>query len=439
MESEIGRRTVAKVAWRLIPLLFVCYIVAFLDRVNVGYAALQMNEDLGFSAAVYGLGAGIFFIGYFLFEVPSNLIMERVGARIWIARIMITWGILASAMALVQGPTSFFVLRFLLGFAEAGFVPGIVLYLTYWFPMRERARTTAMFFAAVPVAGVIGSPLSGWLLTLDGLFGLAGWQVMFIVEGIPAVLLGLIVLAYLPDRPEQARWLEPAEGVWLNGVLAGEEGARAIHGRHTLRHALRSGKVWLLSAICFGFVMSLYGVSLWLPLIIEEFSGLGPLGVGLLGAIPYVAAAVGMVLFARHSDATGERRWHLATATFVAAIGLVLTGVVDSPVLQMAVLSVVALGIFSCLGSFWALPTAFLSGTAAAGGIALINSIGNLGGFVGPFAVGYVRETTGSYYGGMLLLAALIFSAGILTLAAKFERSDEQVEEVEDIDTAPVR
>jgi MFS transporter, ACS family, tartrate transporter len=418
--SVVGHATSAKVTRRLIPFMFVLYIVAFLDRVNVGFAALQMNEDLGFSEAVYGLGAGIFFIGYFLFEVPSNLILERIGARVWIARIMITWGTISMAMFLVQGPVSFYVLRFLLGVAEAGFFPGMILYLTYWFPARERAQKVALFMIAVPIAGVIGSPLSGALLTLDGLAGLAGWQILFLAEGLPAVILGFVVFFYLPDGPNDARWLEPEERSWLREALERENRDKVNQGRYTARQALTSGRVWLLCAVYFGIVTSLYGVSLWLPLIIEDFSGLGEFAVGLLGAIPYVAGAVGMVLFARHSDTTGERRWHVAVATVVATTGLVLTGLVGTvPALEMVALALAALGIYSTLATFWSLPTAFLSGTAAAAGIALINSFGNLGGFVGPYIVGYLSDTTGNFYAGLLLLAALVLVAGLLTLAVR--------------------
>jgi ACS family tartrate transporter-like MFS transporter len=431
-DVELGRVTLAKITRRLIPFMFLLYIVAFLDRVNVGFAALQMNEDLGFSDAVYGLGAGIFFIGYFLFEIPSNLIMERVGARIWIARIMFTWGIISAAMFLVTGPISFYVLRFLLGIAEAGFFPGMILYLTYWFPTRERARRTALFMSAIPIAGVIGSPLSGFILSASDEFaGLRGWQVMFLLEGIPAIILGFVVLRYLDNGPRQAEWLEPREREWLKDALDRENRIKSNHGEYTTRQAMTNGKVWLLCAVYFGVVTSVYGVSFWLPLIIEHLSGLGEFAVGLLTAIPYVAGAIGMVLFARHSDATGERRWHVAIAAFVGTIGLVLTGLVQvSPVLEMVMLTIAALGIYSTLATFWSLPTAFLSGTAAAAGIALINSVGNLGGFVGPYAVGYLSDATGTTYSGLLFLAALILVAGLLALLVKHERSLEEVEEV---------
>jgi MFS transporter, ACS family, tartrate transporter len=350
--------------------------------------------------------------------------------RIWIARIMITWGIISSAMFLVGGETSFYILRFLLDVAEAGFFPGMILYLTYWFPARERARRVALFMTAIPISGVFGSPLSGALLTLDGFAGLEGWQIMFLAEGIPAVLLGIVVLRFLPNGPDEAGWLEPEERTWLRRALERENRIKSEHGEYTTRQALTNGKVWLLSAIYFGVVTSVYGVSLWLPLIIDDFSGFGTFAVGLLSAIPYLAGAVGMVIFARHSDATGERRWHVAVAAFIATVGLVLTGATASPVVEMAVLTLAALGIYSTLATFWLLPTAFLSGTAAAAGIALINSVGNLGGFVGPYVVGFLSDSTGSFYAGLLLLAALILVAGLLALAVRHERRLEEVEDV---------
>lgn len=436
MESSdtagIGQGTLAKATRRLVPFLFVMYVVAYLDRVNIGYAALQMNEDLGLSASVYGLGAGIFFIGYFIFEVPSNLILERVGARVWIARIMFTWGIISAAMMFVTGPVSFYVLRFLLGVAEAGLFPGVILYLTYWFPARERAKAVALFMAAIPIAGVIGSPLSGLLLSYgDGFLGLAGWQFMFLAEGIPSVLLSFAVLKYLPNGPDNARWLTLEERGWLQATLRREDRIKSNHGERTMRRAFGNGKVWLLSFVYFLLAMSIYGITLWLPLIIEDFSGLGVLAVGFLGAIPYIAAAVGMVLFARHSDATGERRLHCAAAAFIATVGFVLTGLVGtSPILQLAALTIAAVGILSVFATFWSLPTAFLSGTAAAAGLAIINSVGNLGGFAGPYAVGQIRDATDSFYGGLLCLAAASFVAGLVVLALRHQSGQEEVEEM---------
>ncbi len=427
----MGRGALKKVTRRLIPFMFVLYVVSFLDRINVSYAELQMGEDLGLSGAVYGFGAGIFFIGYFIFEIPSNLILERVGAKVWIARIMISWGVISAAMFLVTGPISFYVLRFLLGVAEAGFFPGMILYLTYFFPARERARAVALFMTAVAIAGVIGSPLSGFLLTLDGLAGLQGWQIMFLAEGVPAVLLGLAVLWYLPNGPDDARWLEPAERDWLRDTLQREDRVKAERGEQTTRQALTNGRVWLLALVYFGIVMGLYGLSFWLPRIIQDFSGYGDFVVGLLGAIPFAAAAICMVLFARHSDRTGERRWHVAIPALLGAAGLVLTGLVGtSPVLQMAALTLAALGIHSCLGTFWTLPTRFLGSTAAAAGITLVNSVGNLGGFAGPYAVGFIADRTGSSYGGMLLLAAMLLLAGLLVFVSRQEQETEQVEEI---------
>ena len=427
--AAVGRTTLAKITWRLIPFMFVLYVVAFLDRVNVGFAALQMNEDLGFSDTVYGLGAGIFFIGYFVFEIPSNLILEKIGARIWIARIMITWGIISSAMFLVGGETSFYILRFLLGVAEAGFFPGMILYLTYWFPARERARRVALFMTAIPISGVFGSPLSGALLTLMVSRGWRGGRSCSSPRASRRSFSGSC--ASLPaQRTRRGRMAQPEERAWLRGALEQENRIKSEHGEYTTRQALTNGKVWLLSAIYFGVVTSVYGVSLWLPLIIEDFSGFGTFAVGLLSAIPYFAGAVGMVIFARHSDATGERRWHVAVAAFIATVGLVLTGATTSPVVEMAALTLAALGIYSTLATFWSLPTAFLSGTAAAAGIALINSVGNLGGFVGPYVVGFLSDSTGSFYAGLLLLAALILVAGLLALAVRHERSLEEVEDV---------
>jgi ACS family tartrate transporter-like MFS transporter len=416
--DEVGQRAaLAAVRRRLIPFLFLLYIFAYLDRINIGFAALQMREDLGLDAAVYGFGAGIFFVGYFLLEVPSNLVLARVGARRWIARIMISWGIVAAAMAFVTGPASFYALRFLLGAAEAGFFPGIIFYLTYWFPDAERGRAIALFMTATAIAGVIGGPVSGALLSLHGAFGLRGWQWLFLLEGLPSIALGAIVLFYLTDRPEEAGWLTPGERAWLGAVMAAEREERDAHAHPSLLRSLTDRRVLLLSAVCFAIVQSFYGVSLWLPEILHGASQLGALGVGLVSAIPYVCAAVGMVSVGRHSDHAGERRWHIALPATVGAIGLVLCAAAPSPVLSIAALSLAALGIWGSLGPFWALPTAMLGGTGAAGGIALINSIGNLGGFVGPYAVGLVKQATSAFAGGLVALAAvLLVGAGLALL-----------------------
>jgi ACS family tartrate transporter-like MFS transporter len=420
-------RTLARVRARLIPFLFVLYIVAYLDRINVGFAALQMNEALGFTPAVYGLGAGIFFISYFLFEIPSNLILERVGARLWIARIMISWGLLSAGMMFTAGETSFYVLRFLLGAAEAGFFPGMILYLTYWFPARERGRAVAQFMTATAIAGVIGGPVSGALLSIEAL-GLAGWQWMYLLEGLPAVALGVVVRYWMTDRPSEATWLSADERDWLGRTLA-EERARVEGGRkYTLREVLLDPSFWRLSAQYFCIVIGMYGITFWLPQIVQAFARdagdatPSALFVGSVSAIPYIVAAVAMVLNGAHSDRTGERRFHAAIPGFVAALGLSAAAFATSPAASMAALCVAAAGAWSAFGPFWAIPTSMLTGRAAAGGIALINSVGNLGGFVGPFAVGWVREATSSFSGGLLFLAGVQAVAGLIALTHR--RSD---------------
>ncbi len=410
----------AKVRTRLIPFMFLLYVVNYLDRVNVGFAALQMNRDLGFSPEVYGIGAGIFFWGYLFFEVPSNLLMERIGARRWIARIMVTWGIVSSCMMFVHSVSAFYALRFLLGVTEAGFFPGMILYLTYWFPASERAKAIAQFMTATAIAGVIGSPLSGALLTMHGKLGLAGWQWLFLVEGIPSVLLGFVVLVYLTDRPEQAHWLSDDERAWLVATMQQDRASRgAGAAQHSTLSALASPQVWLFALIYFTIVFGFYGIGFWLPQILKNLSGFTDFQIGLLAAIPYIVAATVMVLVATSSDRTGERRKHAAFALLTGAIALVLSAGTTQPVLALVTLSLAAAGIWGCLGPFWSLPTAALSGTAAAGGIALINSIGNLGGFWGPSMIGWVRQATGSFTLALLALAIAPLMACLLILSLR--------------------
>ena len=408
--------TYRKVSWRLVPFLLLCYVVAYLDRVNVGFAKLQMLNDLKFSETIYGLGAGIFFIGYFLFEVPSNVILHKVGARIWIARIMITWGLISAAMRFVTTPTMFYVLRFLLGIAEAGFFPGIILYLTYWYPANRRGRTTTFFMTAIALSGVIGGPLSGWAMqAFDGHNGWAGWQWMFLLEGIPSILVGLVVLAYLDDRIAHARWLSADEKALLQRNIASED---AHKEDPPIRTVMSSPRVWLMSAIYFCFVMGLYGVSFWLPTIIKQTGVKGALDIGLLTAIPYGCAVVGMVLVAFSADRSGERRWHIAIPAVLGALGLVLSVQWhDSTALAMVALTLATIGILTTLPLFWSLPTAFLAGTGAAAGIALINSLGNLAGFLSPYAVGWLKDLTHSTDSGMYLLAACLVAGAALTLS----------------------
>ena len=407
--DPLARATIDRVVRRLIPFIFLCYVIAYIDRVNIGFAATELQRDLGLTDAVFGLGGGLFFLGYCLFEIPSNLILERVGARLWIARIMIVWGLVSMGMTLVTGPASFYAMRILLGIAEAGFFPGIVLYLTYWIPAAERARTGALFMTASPVAVIIGAPLSEALLALDGRLGLTGWQWVFLVEGLPAVILGLVAWRYLTDRPEQAHWLAPAQREWLVRQMTKERAERAAHHTGSQLRAVLSGRVLLLSLIYFLNNIVTYGVFLWLPKILREVSGFRGWRLALITAIPFAAALAGMVLIARSSDRSGDRKWHVVACAITAAIGLVLAARFQGNV-ALIVLSFMLsqVGQRAIFGVFWAIPPMFLGGTAAAAGIAMINSIGNLGGFVGPTAVGWLRGNSSDYTSGLLLLAGVL-------------------------------
>jgi ACS family tartrate transporter-like MFS transporter len=413
---DVEQRAIARVQGRLIPFIFICYVIAYLDRVNIGFAATELQRDLGLTDAAFGLGAGLFFLGYCLFEVPSNLILERIGARLWIARIMIVWGIVSMAMMFVSGVASFYALRVLLGIAEAGFFPGVILYLTYWVPARHRARTGALFLMAIPVSVIIGAPLSDALLRLDGLLELRGWQWLFLVEGAPAVIFGIATLFYLTDTPSKATWLKDDERAWLTETMASERAARATQGHGSVLASLRSGKLWLLCAIYFMNTLVTYGVFLWLPRILRDASAGAGVQVGWLTAIPFVAALAGMVLVGRHSDRTGERKWHVAVCALVAAAGLLLAvGFQDNVWMLVVAFTLSQLGQRSLLAVFWAIPPIFLGGTAAAAGIALINSLGNLGGWVGPTVVGWLRGSSGNYTSGLLVLvAALVIEAALV-------------------------
>ncbi len=415
MDRSLDQVTMRKVAWRLVPFICLLYFVAFIDRVNIGFAALTMNRDLGFSASVFGFGAGVFFFGYFLFEVPSNYVLDKVGARLWIARVMITWGMLSGAFAFIQGETSFYVLRFLLGAAEAGFFPGIILYLTYWFPARYRAGVVSLFMAAAPISVLLGSPLSSALLEMEGLLGLHGWQWMFVVEAVPAVILGVVVLFYMTERPEQATWLADDQRAWLVAEMNAERAGKQVHARHGLLAGITDIRVLALALIYFGTSAGLYTLGIWAPQIIKSF-GLSTLAVGFLNAVPPTIAVIAMVLWARHSDRTGERTWHVVVACLAAAAGLMLAGAAASTFAVVAALSLVNVGIASAKPPLWAMPTMFLSGSAAAVGIATINAIGNLGGFVGPWAIGWIKDRTGSFTGGLIFVAALLVLSAILTL-----------------------
>ena len=415
-EAAFESAIYAKVTRRLMPLLFISYVVAYLDRVNVGFAKLQMLKDLQFSDTVFGLGAGIFFIGYFLFEIPSNIILHRVGARIWIARIMISWGLISGAMIFINTPLTFYLVRFFLGAAEAGFFPGIILYITYWYPSYRRGKITTLFMAAIPLSGVVGGPLSGWIMqSLPGVGGMAGWQWMFICEALPSILVGLLVIFYLQDRIRDAKWLSVQEKQILESHIAREAGRKSEHG---LAAMFANPRVWLMALIYFSLVMGLYGVGFWLPTLIKASGVQNTLDIGLLSAIPYASAAVVMILVSRSADARRERRWHVAIPALAGSVGLVLSTVyADNTWLAMAALTLGTAGIVTSLPLFWSLPTAFLGGVAAAAGIALINSLGNLAGFVSPYLVGWLKDTTHSTNIGMLALAASLVLGAALTLS----------------------
>jgi D-galactonate transporter len=433
---EFEKATYDKVAWRLIPFLFLCYVVAFLDRVNVGFAKLQMAPDLKFSDVVYGFGAGVFFIGYFIFEVPSNVILERVGAKVWIARIMITWGIISSAFMFTNdihwgviatmfnstdAEFTFYFLRFLLGVAEAGFFPGIILYLTYWFPGTRRAKMVAMFMTAIAISNVIGSPVSGAIMQyMDGANGWRGWQWLFLLEGIPSVIVGLLVFVMLPNGPKTAKWLnEDEKAVVTNRLAEDEAGKKDLTQRHSFMDAFRDGRVWALAVVYFCGAVCFYAVNFWMPTIIQEL-GIDKhdfLKVGLLSMIPWGLAAIAMVVVASHSDKTGERRWHAAGGLMVGIVGLLMLALVGhDAVLSIIALSLVTCGILSWVATFWSLPTSFLSGTAAAAGIAWINSVGNLGGHFGPDLIGRIRQASGGASEAAFYTLAAVAVIGVLII-----------------------
>ncbi len=413
--TDLERRTIARVTRRLLPMLIACYFVAYLDRVNVGFASLTMNKALNFSNAVYGFGGGIFFLGYFIFEVPSNVLLSKVGARRWIARILVTWGIISACTALITGPISFYSVRFLLGIAEAGFFPGIILYLTWWFPSYYRSRIVGIFMAAIPLSNILGSLVSGVLLNLDGWLGIAGWQWLFILEAAPAVILGIAFWLYMTDWPSEAHWLTAEQRDWLTARLDRERAQRESIRHYSLKQALTNRRVLLLSLVYFGGTFSGYGIVLFQPQIVHRLAaGFGM--TGLINAIPYVFAAGAMVFWGRHSDHSGERPRHVALAYAVGAVGLIATSLMTDPILTMTMLVVAAMGQASTGPTFWTLPTAMLSGTAAAGGIALINALGNLGGFFGPYIFGLIKDATGGSFTFALMILAIgpIMSAAVV-------------------------
>jgi ACS family tartrate transporter-like MFS transporter len=413
MVRTLEQTTMRKVYVRLLPFAIVTYFLCYLDRINVGFAALTMNKDLGLTASTFGLAAGAFFWGYFLFEVPSNMALEKVGARLWIARIMVTWGLLSGATAFCTGPYSFLTVRFLLGLAEAGFYPGIVLFLTYWFPDRHRARIMSGFTLALPGAVALGAPISTGLLGLDGVLGLAGWKWMFIAEAVPTVLIGIGVLFYVTDRPAQARWLSDAERAWLAAAMDRERDAIEAHRKISLLRSFWEPKVLLLSLNYFGIVTASLGMLIFLPQIIKQL-GFTNMQVGWVTMIPYLCGCVSMIVWGWISDRMGERRWNLVGACLLAAVGLVITGMTMGTYWSLVGMSVAAAGLYGTKGMFWSMPPMFLTGIAAATGIAWINSIGNLGGFFGPSIVGRVKDATDSFAGGLYALAGFALMAAVV-------------------------
>ncbi|MBL1265886.1 MFS transporter [Methylomicrobium sp. RS1] len=408
-----------KLAWRLLPPLYIIYILAYLDRMCVGFAQLQMKDALQFSDTVYGFGAGIFFVGYMLFEIPSNLILEKVGAKLWLTRIMVTWGLICCAMVFIETPQGFYILRFLLGLAEAGSFPGMILYFSYWFPAPVRAKYGALLITATAASGVLGAPLAGLLLGIDGAFGLQGWQWLFLAEGAPSVLFGFVLYFWLTNRPAEAGWLNGEEKAWLERTLAAERETAPPHHAADLKQALRHPKVWLLALIYFAVVINYYSISLWLPQLIKNWAGLDNVRTALLTGLPYLAAVIAMVIVGAHSDKTRERRWHIVICAWVAAAAFALSPYLASPVWAIAAIAIAAAGVWSTLAPFWTLPHTLLKeGPAKASGLALINSIGNLGGFAGPYVIAWLKTATGDFKLALPLLAATMASGVLLIFVA---------------------
>ncbi|MDW3685611.1 MFS transporter [Cupriavidus sp. CV2] len=420
IDRDIEKRAYSKVFWRIMPFLMLCYVIAYLDRVNVGFAKLQMAQDLAFSETVFGLGAGLFFIGYFLFEVPSNLLMHKIGARIWIARIMITWGIISALFVFVKTPTTFYIMRFLLGLAEAGFYPGVILYLTYWYPANRRAKMIALFMSGIPVAGMFGNPLSGWIMdAFHDYSGMRGWQWMFLIEAVPALLIGIITVFVLKNGIDQAPWLDADEKRVLKRNISEDARQASASGTgHSLGAVFKDRRVWWMCLIYFCFVTGQYALTFWMPTLVKTSGVTGNLNIGLLSAIPFICAIVVMNFLGHSADARRERRWHLIVPALMGAVGFAIAAsFTHNTVVAIAALSLAAAGVLTCAPLFWSLPTAFLSGLAAASGIAVVNSVGNLAGFVAPYMVGYLTDLTHSTQSSMYVLSAmLVIGAGLVWL-----------------------
>lgn len=426
MNTVIESVTLRKITWRIVPFVMFAYFIAFFDRINIGFAALTMNQDLGFSSSVFGLGAGMFFIGYFFTDVPSNIILQKVGPRIWLARIMVSWGIVAACMMFVKTATGFYILRFLLGVAEAGFFSGIILYLSTWFPGKRRAQVIAFFMAAAPLSSMLGSPLAGTILSLHGALGLAGWQLMFLLDAVAAVLLGCFTFFYLNDKPEKTTWLNEEESSWLINTLNAEKANKESGAKTSALKGLTDIRVLTLALVYFGTSAGLYSLNIWSPQFIKSF-GLSTLQIGFINAIPAAIAVAAMIFWAKHSDKTRERTWHVVSACILASIGFVLAGSVHSLTLAMLALILASIGIYSCKPPLWSIPSRFLSGPAAAAGLAAINSIGNLGGFFGPAVIGWLKEKTGDFSMALYAIAALLLMSALLTLLIEYGRKRKVV------------
>lgn len=425
LTPEIESRVVKKVARRIIPFLGLAYFVNYLDRTNIGLAKLTMSDELGLTETMFGLASGLFFIGYLLFEVPSNLALHKFGARRWIARIMLTWGIIAAAMAFVPTAEWLYGLRVLLGIAEAGFFPGVLLYMTMWFPRAYRVRLMGLFLLALPISSALGAPLSSAIIQYwDGLFGLSGWRVMFLVEGIPAVLLAFVTWFYLTDRPSQATWLDDDEKAWLTAELESEDSAKGGHISGSVKRALRDVRVWMLGLVYFGITYGLYSLSFFLPSIVAGFkqtfdTDFSLVTTGLIVAIPFAIGALAMVMWSRHSDRTGERIWHVALPTLIGAISIPFALYMDSPFTTMLAVTVNAVGVFCALPVFWYLPSTFLTGAGAAAGIAIINSVGNMSGFGAPYVTGWLLDATGNARAGLWVVGAVMLMAVLLVVVLR--------------------
>jgi MFS transporter, ACS family, tartrate transporter len=419
MTSEIHKRTMSKVSRHLIPFMILMFLINFLDRVNIGFAALDMNRDLGLSPSTYGLAAGILFIGYVAFEIPSNLILQRVGARVWLARIMITWGVLATSMAFVFDVHSLFTVRALIGVAEAGFFPGLVFYMMRWFPAEERAKAITIFMLGNPISVIVGGPMSTAILQYShGFGGFAGWQWLFIIEGIPAVIIGVAALFWLTEHPRDANWLEADEREWLSEKIAEENRAKAGTGRSParVRDVFVHGPTLAFAFSKFCVLLAFFGITLWLPQIVRSFGSMSTIEIGAVSALPYVFSALASIVIGRHSDKTGERKWHIALPAFFGAIGFIVASVTANPWIAIAGLCVAATGLWVSNTVFWTLPASMLSGTTAAAGIAFINAAGNLGGFAGPYMTGWIREVTHSYVWALAALGGALALSGIVIL-----------------------